>query len=145
MVDDGVNSARRYFVNNFKDPRYQKSLDILLGKAPDDVYMLLDEIRKKIAIESAENKKDPQTILASRKRLPIRKETRSSKLLVESSGIDVKPRGLYLSDPAMSPSNEKSVAIAVDLTLDDLFRDLIETVRSYSSDAHIHGISSGQH
>ena len=36
VFDDGVNSAKRYFINNFKDPRYQRALDIILGGDVDD-------------------------------------------------------------------------------------------------------------
>jgi hypothetical protein len=32
VLDDGMNSAKRYFINNFKDPRYQRALDMILGK-----------------------------------------------------------------------------------------------------------------
>ena len=33
MFDDGINSAKRYFINNFKDPSYQKALDYFLGNS----------------------------------------------------------------------------------------------------------------
>ena len=32
VLDDGMISAKRYFINNFKDPRYQRALDLILGK-----------------------------------------------------------------------------------------------------------------
>ena len=33
VFDDGINSAKRYFINNFKDPSYQKALDYFLGNS----------------------------------------------------------------------------------------------------------------
>jgi hypothetical protein len=34
--DDGVNSAMRYFINNYQDETRQKGIDILLGYATID-------------------------------------------------------------------------------------------------------------
>ena len=47
MLDDGVNSAKRYFINNFKDPRYQKGIDILLGEISDRVSPFLKQLKSK--------------------------------------------------------------------------------------------------
>lgn len=33
VFDDGLNSAKRYFINNFNDHRYQQALDIILGSS----------------------------------------------------------------------------------------------------------------
>ena len=47
VFDDGVNSAKRYFINNFKDPRYQRALDIILGGDVDDTSSeKLDKLRQ---------------------------------------------------------------------------------------------------
>ena len=45
LFDDGVNSAKRYFINNFKDPRYQRALDIILG---GDIYDTSSEKLEKL-------------------------------------------------------------------------------------------------
>lgn len=87
MLDDGVNSAKRYFINNLKDPRYQKGIDILLGKISDRVSPFLKLLRSKTIFKSKNGKLKTKIMKVGIKNVGAKTMRK------ESSIVDNTPKG----------------------------------------------------
>ena len=130
MFDDGVNSAKRYFINNLKDPIYQKAIDILLGKLSDEVTPVLRDLRTK-AIEKLK-------VLTPKKKLKSgfrQLGTRISRVQTKIARKTLRPyKNTRSKRSALQPAIKSSIVADVRVidkptNIDGLFEDLLNVIR----------------
>ena len=131
MFDDGVNSAKRYFINNLKDPIYQKAIDILLGKLSDEVTPVLRDLRTK-AIEKLKVLKPKKKLKSGFRQLGARVsrvQTKIARKTLRPYKNTTQPKRSALQ-PAIKSSIVADVRVIDKPTnIDGLFEDLLNVIR----------------
>ncbi|TRY69034.1 hypothetical protein TCAL_01419 [Tigriopus californicus] len=122
MMKDGMNSASRYYLNQFRDAYRQATIDLLVGHS-DSEELLVKNLESESAAESRHKMEVDNSATAEHVRILIED---CKKLLIPDQETVVGAWGLISNDPVSGDFNQEDLDVIFLLTKDAYYVALYE-------------------
>lgn len=122
LMKDGMNSASRYYLNQFRDAYRQATIDLMVGYT-DSEELLVKNLESESAAESRHKMEVDNSATAEHVRILIED---CKKLLIPDLETVVGAWGLICNDPVSGDSNQEDLDVIFLLTKDAYYVALYE-------------------